>query len=276
MVEKRFQVRFWGARGSVPVSGAEYDLYGGNTACIEITCGDYAFLIDAGSGLREAGDAVARRRTPEIDLFLTHCHYDHVVGLPFFRALYDPSVKLNLWSGHTAGLMTTQRLLCDFMRPPWFPVEAQCCTSNIDCRDFMPGDTLQPHAGVTLKTMPLNHPGGCIGYRVEWNGRAVVHVSDTEHTPGTLDKGILAFIEKADLVIYDSTYTDAEMQRYHGFGHSSWQQGIRLCREAGAKRLALFHHDPWRTDPQLSSIEAQAKAEFAEAFAARDGLTLDV
>lgn len=276
MTDETFQVRFWGTRGSIPVSGAEYLRYGGNTACIEVACGDYRFVLDGGSGLRQAGDAIDARRQPEVDLFLTHSHYDHVVGLPFFRALYDPSVKLNLWAGHTAGRITTRQLLTEFMRPPWFPVEAHCCTSNIECMDFMPGDTLQPHQGVTLRTAPLTHPGGCVGYRVEWGGRAIVLVSDTEHTPGKLDDGVLEFIENADLVIYDATYTDAEMKRYRGFGHSSWQQGIRLCQEAHAARLALFHHDPWRTDAQLEVIENQARSTFEGAFAARDGLLLTI
>lgn len=276
MAENTFQIRFWGVRGSIPVSGTEYNRFGGNTACIEVTCGDYRFLLDGGSGLRQAGDALNARGLDEVDLFLTHTHYDHVVGLPFFRAMYDPNIRLNLWSGHMAGRMTTKQLLAEFMRPPWFPVEAHCCTSNIDCRDFMPGDTLVPRKDVTLRTTALNHPGGCVGYRVEWRGRSVALVSDTEHTPGELDGTMLEFIENADLVIYDATYTDAEMKRFRGFGHSSWQQGVKLCQAAKASRLALFHHDPWRTDDQLDDIEAQAKASFAGAFAARDGLVVDI
>lgn len=276
MAEQAFQVRFWGVRGSVPVSGPEYSRYGGNTACVELRCGDRRLILDAGSGLRPVGDSLRASGIGEIDIFLTHCHYDHIIGLPFFHPLYDPKIKLILWSGHLHGRVSTQQMVADFMRPPWFPVEVDSCTSNLDCRDFAPGDILTPRDGIVIRTASLNHPGGCVGYRVEFGGRAVVLVSDTEHIPGKLDATVLDLIKDADLVIYDATYTDAEMKRYRGFGHSSWQQGIRLCESAGARRLALFHHEPARTDEQLVAIETEAKARFAGAFAARDGMVLDI
>ncbi|MBN9070639.1 MAG: MBL fold metallo-hydrolase [Rhizobiales bacterium] len=276
MAEETLKIHFWGVRGSVPVSGAEYGAYGGNTACIELTCGGRTLILDAGSGLRQAGEALTASGVAEADIFLTHSHYDHVIGLPFFTPLYDPKIRITLWCGHMSGRMTARELLGAFMSPPWFPVEVDSCTANLAYRDFVPGDVLAPAEDIAVRTAPLNHPGGCVGYRVEWAGRAVALVSDTEHMPGTLDPVILDFIRGADLVIYDTTYTDAEMQRFRGFGHSSWQQGIRLCEAAGAKRLALFHHDPARTDAQLAAIERDARERFAGAFAARDGLTLEL
>lgn len=276
MAKGTLKLRFWGCRGSVPVSGKQYDIYGGNTACVELACGDKRIILDAGSGLRQAGESLHASGVKEADIFLTHSHYDHVIGLPFFWPLYDPRVKIVLWSGHMSGRMTTRSMLGEFMSPPWFPVEVDSCTSNLAYRDFVPGDVLMPKEGVEVHTAPLNHPGGCVGYRVEWQGRSVVLVSDTEHAPGSLDPVVLDFIKDADLVIYDSTYTDAEMAKYRGFGHSSWQQGVRLCEAAGAKRLALFHHDPSRTDAQMADIERAAKERFAGAFAARDGLTLEL
>jgi ribonuclease Z len=276
MSDTAFQVRFWGVRGSVPVSGAEYLRYGGNTACIELRCGGRQLILDAGSGLRPAGDALRAQGVDEIDVLLTHSHYDHVIGLPFFHPLYDPRIRVVLWSGHLHGRMTTRQLVAEFMRPPWFPVEVDSCASNLACRDFAPGDVLVPREGIVIRTASLNHPGGCVGYRVEWAGRVVVLVSDTEHVPGKLDATVLDLIADADLVIYDATYTDAEMKRYRGFGHSTWQQGIKLCRAAGARRLALFHHEPARTDAQLDAIQAKAQTEFAGAFAARDGMVVDL
>ena len=126
-----------------------------------------------------------------------------------------------------------------------------------------------------MRTGSLNHPGGAIGYRVEWGGRAVALITDTEHEPDRLDPTVLELIEAADLVIYDCTYTDEEMQRKRGYGHSTWQEGVRLCEAAGAKRLALFHHDPARTDADLSAIEGAAVERFPGAFAARDGQVLE-
>jgi phosphoribosyl 1,2-cyclic phosphodiesterase len=276
MAEPAFKVHFWGVRGSVPVSGPEYIKFGGNTCCIQLSCGGKSLILDGGSGLRQAGKAVWATGLKEIDIFLTHSHYDHIIGLPFFHPLYDRRIKMILWSGHMYGRMTTRQLIGNFMQPPWFPVMVEDCTANLDCRDFKPGDVLTPRDGIVLRTGNLNHPGGCVGYRVEWEGRVVCLISDTEHVPDKLDAEVLKLIRGADLVIYDATYTDAEMKRFRGFGHSSWQQGIKLCEAAGARRLALFHHDPARTDAGLEAIETEARARFAEAFAARDGMTVEL
>ena len=276
MDNDRFRVRFWGVRGSLPVSGPEFIRFGGNTACIEMLCGTHTLFFDAGSGIRPAGDALREASISDFDVFFTHCHYDHIVGLPFFLPFYDATSRVVIWSGHLAGRMTTREMVSEFMRPPWFPVRLEICKANLDCRDFRAGDVLTPRAGVTVRTGNLNHPGGCIGYRVEWAGRVVCVITDTEHEPGKLDQAILALIENADLVIYDCTYTEEEMVRKRGYGHSSWQQGIKLCEAAGARQLALYHHDPSRTDVALQEIEGRAAATFAGAFAARDGQVLDL
>lgn len=270
-----FNVRIWGARGSVPVSGSKFRRYGGNTACVEMRCGDHTLIFDAGSGIRPAGLSVLQSGARDVHLFFTHFHYDHVLGLPFFAPLYDPSIRLEIWSGHMAGIMTTKQMLRDLMRAPWFPIEISICRASVVSRDFKSGDVLNPWPDVTVKTASLNHPGGCVGYRVEFGGRAVAMICDTEHVDGIPDANVLALIEKADLVIYDATYTDEEMKNRRGFGHSTWQEGVRLCKAAGAKKLALFHHDPFRTDTELARIEAQAKEAFPGAFAARDGQSLN-
>lgn len=269
--ETGLSVRVWGARGSVPVSGEEFRRYGGNTPCIEMNCGGHTLLFDAGTGIRPAGLALQREGVTSINLFFTHFHYDHVIGLPFFKPLYDPRIDVAVWSGHMAGIMSTDEMLAELMRKPFFPVAIDICRASLHARDFRSGDVLTPYPGVVVRTGSLNHPGGCIGYRVEYGGRTVALISDTEHVEGVLDPAVLALIEKADLVIYDAAYTDAEMPARRGFGHSTWQQGIRLCKAAGARRLALFHHDPFRDDDALDRIDAEARAAFPEAFACRDG-----
>jgi ribonuclease Z len=272
--DRGFRVRLWGTRGSLPVSGAAYRRFGGNTPCIEMDCGGRTLLFDAGSGIRPAGVAALGAGVRDFHLFFTHFHYDHVMGLPFFKPLYDPSFRLEVWSGLTT--MSTNEMLRNFMKEPWFPIEISVCRAALVSRDFRSGDVLKPYPEITIRTGSLNHPGGCIGYRVEYDGRAVALISDTEHVPGELDENVLELIDKADLVIYDAAYTDEEMPVRRFFGHSTWQQGIRLCRAAGAKRLALFHHDPFRGDAQLAEIERQAKAEFAGAFVARDGQAMSI
>jgi phosphoribosyl 1,2-cyclic phosphodiesterase len=271
-----FRVRFWGVRGSLPVSGADFQRYGGSTICIEMQCGADRLLFDAGSGLMPAGLTLKTEGVRAFNLFFTHCHYDHIIGLPFFPPLYDQSADVALWSGHLAGRMSTRQMIGEFMRPPWFPVEPDICRASLDARDFYPGDILRPTPGVLLRTGSLNHPGGAVGYRVEWGGRACALITDTEHVPGLLDPAVLALIDGCDLVIYDATYTDAEMDRHAGYGHSSWEQGIRLAKAAGARRVAFIHHAPMRTDAALDQIAAEAASLFPGAFPARDGQVIDL
>lgn len=272
MANDAFRVKFWGVRGSVPVSGPEFFRYGGNTSCVEMRCGEHLLLFDAGSGARAAGEIYRESGTvKDIDLLFTHCHYDHIIGFPFFAPLYDPKIKLTLWSGHLAGVMTTKEMTSAFMGPPWFPAPIEICKARFAWKDFKADDVLRPRPGIVIRTAYLNHPGKCIGYRVEWGGRAVAYVTDTEHIDGQLDKNVLGLIDRADLVIYDATYLEDEMPRRRGFGHSTWQQGVKLCEAAHAKRLALFHHDPVRTDTDLETIENAADAAFPGTFAARDG-----
>jgi phosphoribosyl 1,2-cyclic phosphodiesterase len=274
MKNDNFELKFWGVRGSVPVSGPEFGRYGGNTSCIELRHGDRRLLFDAGTGVREAALGLKADKVRHIDVFFTHSHYDHIIGLPFFDPIYTPSVTVDLWSGHLAGKTTTRQLIDQFMRPPWFPVEPDICRATLGFRDFKAGDVLAPHAGIVIKTAMLNHPGGCIGYRVEWAGRVVALVYDTEHMAGRLDQAALSLMEGADLAIYDTTYTEAEMPRHLGFGHSTWQEGVKLARQAKVKRLALFHHAPARTDAELDAMQAEAQASFPGAFAAFDRQTL--
>jgi ribonuclease Z len=273
--DDNLRVRIWGARGSVPVSGSEFRRYGGNTACVEVSCGGRTLLFDAGTGIKPAGAQLLKEGVREVHLFFTHFHYDHVQGFPFFAPLYDCAIGVQIWSGLTE-VMTTEEMLRELMQPPWFPVSIGICSASLDARNLKAGEVLNPWPEVTIRTARLNHPGGCIGYRVEFGGRAVALVFDTEHVDGKPDANVLSLIDKADLVLYDAAYTDEEIAKHRGFGHSTWQEGVRLCKAAGAHRLGLFHHDPFRTDAALAKIEAKAKAEFPGAFAARDGQSIEI
>ena len=276
MKKDKLEIKFWGVRGSIPVSGPDFERYGGNTSCIELKYGDRHVLFDAGTGLREAAAAFAETGAREVDLFFTHSHYDHIIGLPFCDPIYDPNVKVNIWSGHLAGKTTTRQLIDEFMRPPWFPVEPDICRATLSFHDFKAGDVLNPHEGIVVRTARLNHPGGCVGYRIEWAGRVIALVYDTEHRPGEIDEAALSLMRDADIVVYDTTYTEEEMPRRVGFGHSTWQEGVKLAERAGARRLALFHHAPERSDDELDALQAAAQRSFPGAFAAYDGQTLEL
>ncbi|TCN31431.1 MBL fold metallo-hydrolase [Sinorhizobium americanum] len=276
MQDDTFRVKFWGVRGSLPVSGEQFLRYGGNTPCIEIRCGAEVLIFDAGSGLREAGLSLMSEGVSEFDVFFTHTHYDHIIGLPYFKPIYRCSSAVRFWSGHLNGTMSTAEMISDFMRPPWFPVGPGICQASLDTVDFRPGDTLSPRKDVSIRTMSLVHPGGCIGYRVDWGGRAVALIYDTEHEPGILDPALLDFIAGADLLVYDCTYLESEMAAFRGYGHSTGIHGSRLAMAAGIPRLAMFHHDPSRTDAALAAMEQEVQAFFAGAFAARDHQVIDL
>jgi phosphoribosyl 1,2-cyclic phosphodiesterase len=268
------QVRFWGVRGSIAVPGPATARYGGNTSSLEVRCGGRLILLDAGTGLRELGLKLVSEAPIDADLYFTHTHFDHVCGLPFFKPFFQTQNRFRLWAGHLSG-MTLQRVLREFMIAPLFPVPPEVFKASMEYRDFKPGDTLPAAPGVTVKTKPLNHPDGAVGYRIEYAGKTLAYITDTEHVPGTPDKNVLALMENADVAIYDSMYTDEEYAKsYVGWGHSTWQEGVRLAKQAKVKKLVVFHHDPEHDDDKLDAIARQAEAALPGTVLAREGLTL--
>ena len=270
----RFHVRFWGVRGSIACPGPDTNVYGGNTPCIEIRCGDRVFVFDAGTGIRELGPMLETDGITDVDIFLSHTHIDHIAGFPFFSFAFNPGNRLRVWSGHLEAGLATEHVLRQFMCPPLFPVPPDIFTSKVSYHDFRAGETLSPHPGVSLRTAALNHPQNATGYRVDYDGRSICYVTDTEHVSGTPDRNILALIEGADIVIYDGMFTDAEYPTYKGWGHSTWEEGARLCEAAGVGTYVIFHHLPGRTDVELDRIATLAEAAHPGALVAREGMVL--
>jgi phosphoribosyl 1,2-cyclic phosphodiesterase len=272
-----FTIRFWGVRGSIACSGPETMRYGGNTSSLEVRCGGRLILFDAGSGIRYLGNALTAEAPIDADLYLTHTHFDHVCGLPFFRPFFQPQNTFRVWAGHLGGRVSLHRVVCEFMMSPLFPVPPEVFRANLSYREFQAGQTLTPAPGVTLRTTALNHPDGATGYRIEYGGRAACYLTDTEHVPDAPDRNILALIEGADLVIYDCMYTDEEYAKGHaGWGHSTWQEGVRLCQAAGAKRLVVFHHDPDHSDDMLDGVAREVERAMPGSLLAYEGLVLSV
>jgi phosphoribosyl 1,2-cyclic phosphodiesterase len=160
------------------------------------------------------------------------------------------------------------------MAPPLFPVPPTVFASEPEFKDFRAGDTLHPNGDVVLRTAPLNHPNGATGYRVDWHGKSICYVTDCEHDGVRRDPGVVELIRGADIFIYDCTYTDEEYPTYVGWGHSTWQEGMRLADAAGAKTLVLFHHDPSHADGTMDTIAAAAAAARPGTLAAREGAIL--
>ena len=271
----QFWVRFWGVRGTVPCPGPDTLRYGGNTACIEVMCAGERLIFDAGTGIRMLGASLAGQTGLRSHIFLTHTHIDHIIGFPFFRPAYNPQNCFEVWAGHLSACEGgLQKVLAGLMSAPIFPVPIDIMHACLAFHDFRAGESFEPIAGVSLETTALNHPQGSTGYRVNFAGKSICYVTDTEHQKGKLDGNILALIRDSDLVIYDSTYTDEEYQHYSSWGHSTWTEGMKLCDAANAETLVAFHHDPDHDDDFMDDIAAKIEKARPGSVVAREGMVL--
>lgn len=255
---------------------------------MSVQCGAQWFIFDAGSGIRQLGAHLLEQGVQKASLFFSHFHWDHIQGFPFFQPAYEEGFTLQIYAGSLSGQGSSlQAVLSAQMTNPFFPVPISVLKANVKYNDFRAGDPLRfsttlegaagtQEFGLSMQTTLLNHPQGATAYRLNYEGRSVCYVTDVEHEPGTLDAKVLTLIEGADLVIYDCTYSDEQFDRFKGWGHSTWQQGIRLCQRAGAKQLAIFHHDPDNDDVALDARAQQAKALWAPSFIAREGQCIDL
>ncbi len=273
-----FRLKFWGVRGSIACPTANHIAYGGNTSCIEIEAGEERIICDAGTGIRNLGHELLRQEVRGATILMSHTHWDHINGFPFFSPAYRKDCSFHIMAGHLSDMGGIRNILAGQMANPTFPVPLETMQAQMTFEDFRAGDsfTLGQSKQVKVRTAALNHPNGATGYRVEYAGKSICYVTDTEHVIGKPDKNVLGLIEGADLVIYDSTYTDKEYPDHVGWGHSTWQEGIRLSRAANVKSLAIFHHDPDHEDLFMEEIERRARAIWRDAFAAREFMRINL
>lgn len=272
--DAEFSVRFWGVRGSIACSSEDVIRYGGNTSSLEVTAGDRTLLFDAGSGIRYLGKKMAATAPREADLFLTHTHFDHVCGLPFFVPFFIPGWSFKVWAGNLYPKHQLKTVIEDMMIAPLFPVPPTIFNANIDYLDFPAGETIRPTDEIAVKTVALNHPNEATGYRVEFGGKSICYITDTEHPPEGNDRALVEFLSDADIAIYDASYTDAEYEQRVGWGHSTWEAGMRLCDEAGVKTYVVFHHDPEHDDDFMDGIARDVEAARPGSVVAREGMVL--
>ncbi|HYX92124.1 MAG TPA: MBL fold metallo-hydrolase [Myxococcaceae bacterium] len=269
-------MKFWGVRGSIPAPGEETRRYGGNTPCVEMRFGEQLLIFDLGSGARALGaslDPAGVRAT----IFISHYHYDHLQGLPFFAPMYNPRSEFVVYGPSRDG-RGIKAILEGQMVPPYFPVTAEAVfRAKVEYREFREGQRLQLGRGV-VTALELNHPGGNLGYRVDYAGKSVVYATDIEHG-SALDERLFRFARGADLLIYDAMYTEDE---YHGrsgpprtgWGHSTWQAAVNAADRSEARRLVLFHHDPTRKDAEMERLLRAVRRRRPEAIAARESMVL--
>lgn len=280
------QVTFWGVRGSIATSGAEFARFGGNTTCVEVTSGTHRLILDAGTGLRGLGQKIlAESRAlgaPVAATFLfSHLHWDHIQGFPFFGPLFLPSTSLQLYGPRDEDGSDIEAALTRQMQPPHFPVPLGVTAAEKRFATVEAGDVLEI-GPFRVEARGLCHPQGTLGYRIEAEGRVLCFATDTEHHLGeALDEHLLVLARDADLVIHDAQYTEAQYAgrdgpARKGWGHSTYLTAVAAARAAGARRLALFHHDPGHGDDLVEAIERDARDHFLGAFAAREGAVIDV
>ncbi len=273
-----FKLKFWGVRGSIACPSANHIAFGGNTSCIEVACGGTRLILDAGTGIRNLGHWLMRKNVKKANILLSHTHWDHINGFPFFSPAFRVNNSFQIMAGHLTDSGGIRSVLADQMANPTFPVPIEAMRASLSYEDFRAGDSfdLPGNRRVKIRTTPLTHPNGATAYRIEYAGKSLCYVTDTEHVIGKPDQNVLGLIEGADLVIYDSTYTDKEFAGKIGWGHSTWEEGVRLCRAAEVKSLAIFHHDPDHEDLFMEDIESTARATWIGALVSREHMRINL
>jgi len=249
-------IKCWGARGSIPVSGREYFKYGGSTTCIEVrTSNNGVIIVDAGSGIRKLGNKLLDENRYEYNIVFTHSHWDHLLGFPFFKPLYNDGAHMNLYGClHTQD--SVKEMVSHVMTRPYFPVDFESIKAEVSfhgaCESSFRIDS------VTIIPIPLSHPGQGIGYKFIEDDKCFVFLTDNELTfrhPGGLDyHDYLDFSSGADLLFHDAEYTEEEYEKTKTWGHSIYTDALKLALEAGVKRFGLFHHNQERTDVTLDGM----------------------
>ncbi len=280
MLNNNFSIHFWGVRGSIATPGASTVRYGGNTPCVEMRCNGKRLIFDGGTGIRVLGQYLLQEMPVEAHLFFSHSHWDHIQGFPFFMPAYIPCNTFYVYGKIAPNGQTMRDRLEEQMLHPNFPVPLRVMGAKLQFFDVQVPDIIPLGNDVYVETACLNHPGEATGYRVYWGDRSAVYATDTEHFPDRLDHNLVHLARNADVLIIDSTYTDAEYwsptSPKIGWGHSTWQEAVKVAEAAGVKTLVLFHHDPMHSDDQLDEIAQEAQSRFAGAIVAQEGMELHI
>ncbi|HZP63464.1 MAG TPA: MBL fold metallo-hydrolase [Terriglobales bacterium] len=271
------RIKFWGVRGSTPAPQPENMRYGGNTSCVELRVGKNLYIFDCGTGFRVLGRALQREcdgNPISAHIFVSHFHWDHIQGLPFFEPLY--SNRQSHFQFHCSRrTRSLKQVFEEQMEAPYFPVGLNEMRARQDFYDL--DKTRLDLDEVTIKTMWLNHPQGCMGFRVETKEGVMVYATDNEPGATAFDKNVRTLAEGADVLIYDAQYLPEEYEaRRRGWGHSHWREAVNVAMESGAKELVLFHHDPDHDDACIDKIVQEARNYYPRVRAAAEGMQMDL
>jgi phosphoribosyl 1,2-cyclic phosphodiesterase len=275
------KLSFWGVRGSTPTVDPATWRYGGNTPCLELTAPDGTqFILDCGTGLRVLGSRwtapLPNGRNPDTHIFVTHYHWDHIQGIPFFAPLYTENNEFHFYSFRSKhlGRDSLKQVFETQMAMPYFPVNMSAMAAKKRFMEVTGEDSFIIGENKII-ARHLNHPQGCLGYRIETPGGIIAYATDNEPGDPKLDAELQELAAGADIFINDAQYTPEQLASTRkGWGHSSWREGVKVARNAGAKTLVLFHHDPDSTDRIVDGLLRQAREEFDSVFAASEGMVI--
>ncbi|MEK6794014.1 MAG: MBL fold metallo-hydrolase [Spirochaetota bacterium] len=269
-------IRFHGVRGSTPVPAADMMKYGGNTACVEVRSAKGTILIlDAGTGIRGLGHSLIKefkRKPIEAHVLLSHTHWDHIQGFPFFMPIFNKANRFHIY-GKSRYTKSLEEIMSGQMEHKYFPVSLNELGAHMDFTKVEDG-TFTLGRDVRVTAMEHTHPGGAYGYRIEADGAVLAYSTDTEHPGKDLDERVIDLARGADILIHDSQYDDEDIVTHAGWGHSSFRQAAAVAAKAGVKKLVLFHYDPLYTDAKVDSIVRKAKKLFRNTVPARENSSI--
>jgi phosphoribosyl 1,2-cyclic phosphodiesterase len=282
MTHSAAKLTFWGVRGSTPTPERENGRYGGNTPCVELTAPDGTHIIlDCGTGLRMLGNRwsqSAAAQGGDSHILVTHYHWDHIQGIPFFHPFFEPQNHFYFYSFESRylGPDSLRKALESQLASPYFPIDANSMSAQRTFRDVVSGETWQI-GGVRVTAERLNHPQGCLGYRLETSGGSIVYATDNEPDGGEYDQNLRRLAHGADVLIYDSQYSPEQLASTRkGWGHSSWLEAVKIARECKVNSLLLFHHDPDSSDRTIDGFLSAARQEFPATWGATEGMTISL
>ena len=270
---KNNYIKFWGVRGSNPTADSNKMKFGGDTSCIEVRTYDNELIIlDMGSGMRNLGKKILSDASypKTIHIFLSHFHWDHVMGFLYFTPFYDESFTFNIYgcNKNTQTKSFSEKIL----DPTFWPVSIDMLNAKINFLDLKE-DKINISNSTLVTHTNHSHPNSATSYRIETNGHSTVYTTDCEHPKG-LNKNVLEIAKNADILIHDSHFSEEDLKEHKGWGHSSWRQGTEVAKMANAKHLVLFHHNPNYNDETVLKLEKSAKKNFKKVTASRQGMKI--
>jgi ribonuclease Z len=287
MTQNSAKLVFWGVRGSTPTLERDTWRYGGNTPCLEFTApGDTHFILDCGTGLRMLGNQLQTQQNRwsrwrgdggmEAHVLVTHYHWDHIQGIPFFHPFFEAHNRFHFYSFQSKhlGRNSLRQVLEAQVASPYFPVDVSTMAASRLFREVSGGEKWEIE-GTQISTAWLNHPQGCLGYRLDTAVGSVVYATDNEPGDAECDSNLRLLAQGADVLVYDAQYSPEQLASMRkGWGHSCWLEGVKIARECKVRNLVLFHHDPDSSSNTVDGFLSAARQEFPSTWAAMEGMTV--